>query len=803
MNARIQKLRANLFAADPQISAERARYFTEAMQASEGEYIGLRRAKAFRHVLKNISIYLLDGELLVGSQAEKPKAAPIYPEYSHCWLEEEFAGKPYHFYERPGDRFTYQEETKEEILSILSYWHGKSIYENLRKILPEKCNQAWDIGAIDDTWVSSAGYGNIVADYGVILDQGLEALIRKAEARIAALDLTEPDAYHQYWNLQAMIISNRAVIAYSHRFAEQAAALAAKESDAVRRAELETIAQNCRKVPAQPATTFWEGLQSVWMVLLAIHLETNGHAISLGRFDQYLHRLYANDIAKGVLTQEQALELLEAFYIKCNELNKLRSWPDTAFFLGYQMFINLAIGGQDAQGRDAVNALSYLCLDACANLKLFTPSISIKTFDGTPDDFLDASLQALVQHNGGMPAFYNDKAFIDTLANLGIDEADRHNWVPDGCIEASIPGKWDFAAKGPWLNIGKILELALNNGRDPQTGITIFPGNGNLADFKSMEEVFAAFRKQLHAYMELQVLTEHINDHLHRENDLNLFRSSLIEDSIERGLDLIEGGSKYSVDGGPTAGNMTAADSLAAIDYLLFKEKLITAGQLQYALATNFEDQTTTPPGEFIRQMAVNKAPKYGNDDDSADTWAYQILDYIGKSYRYDFKSSRYGKGPVPCCYAISQSPVTGNIAFGKSTGATPNGRKAGQPFNNGISPNNGTEKQGPTATINSVGKMPSVWFQKGAILNMRLAPDALANESGRKRVIALIRVLFEKKGQHVQFNLMDNETYKKAQKNPEEYGDLLVRVSGYSTLFVPLAKEVQDDIIQRTQFVV
>jgi formate C-acetyltransferase len=801
MSQRTQNLRKKLFEANPKISAQRARYFTESMRQSEGEYIGLRRAKAFRHVLENIDIYLQEDELIAGSQAEHPKSAPIFPEYSYKWIEEEFAGEPYLYHERPGDRFYYDEDIKNEILEILAYWHGKTLYENFRKILPEKCNQAWDIGAIDDTWVSAAGFGNVVADYGTIVDHGLEYYINKIHERIKTLDLTEPLAYKKHWNLQSMLISLESVAAYSRRFAEKAREQAEQSSNPIRKAELLEIARICDKVPLKPAATFHEGIQAVWMILLAIHLETNGHAISLGRFDQFLWKLYEADKRSGRITREGALELVEAFFIKCNELNKLRSWGDSEFFLGYQMFINLAVGGQDENGRDSVNELSYICLDACASMKLFTPSVSVKYFDGTPDAFMDAALVALSKHNGGMPAFYNDKAFMRTLENLGIEKQDLHNWVPDGCIEASIPGKWDFAAKGPWMSIGKILELTLNNGKDPNTGITVIPGDGYLPDFKSTEAILEAFKKQLHGYMELQVLTEHINDYMHVEYDLNPFRSALIEDCIERGLDLVEGGSKYSVDGGPTAGNITAGDSLAAIEYAVFKEKLITAEQLQHALATNFEDNTTAPTGEQIYWILRNKAPKYGNDLDEADKWAAAVIEYIGKSYRYDFKSSKFGKGPIPCCYAISQTPVTGNVAFGKFAGATPDGRKAGKPFNNGISPNNGSERNGPTATVNSVGKMPSLWFQKGAILNMRLTMKSLSTEAERSRVISLIKVLFDKYGQHVQFNLVDNETYIKARQHPEEYGDLLVRVSGYSTLFVPLAKEVQDDIMERAQF--
>lgn len=803
MTPRIQKLRSGVLQARPEICPERARYFTASMMRSEGEPIVLRRAKGFAEVLKNMSIYVLDGELIVGNQASKPKASPIFPEYSVEWLEREFNGDPYHFYDRPGDRFYYSEETKSEILGLLDYWRGKSVFENLRKNLPENCRLAWDMGIIDDTWVSSAGFGNVIVDYEMVLKEGLRGVINRAKDRIGRLDLTQPGEVNKYWFLQAVITANQAVIDFAERFARKCLEMAEVEADPKRKQELELIAQNCLNVPANPARSFWEALQSVWFVLLALHIETNGHAISLGRFDQYLWPFYQKDRECGRITREEALELVEAFFIKTNELNKLRSWEDTAFFLGYQMFINLAIGGQTADGRDAANELSYLCIEACEELKLFTPSVSVKWFEGTDDKLILRALEATEKHKGGQPAFYNDLAFMRILKNMGIKDEDLYNWAPDGCIEASIPGKWDFAAKGPWLNVAKVLELTLNGGTDPNSGIALCPDERNLATFKNMDDLMDAFKKQLHYYMELQVITEHINDEMHKQIDINAFRSSLIHDCIERGLSLIEGGSVYSADGGPTAGTITAGDSLAAIDTLVFKEKLLTGEQLLHALRTNFEDMTTVPTGEEIRQLLINRAPKFGNDDDEADRWSQAVADYIGSTYQKDFRNSRYGKGPIPCCYAYSQSPVTGNIAFGSFIGATPNGRKAGEPVNNGMSPCNGAEKNGPTAAINSVGKMPSIWFQKGAIFNMRLSQRSLSSPEGRQRVASMIKVLFKKYGLHIQFNVVDNETLRDAQKHPEKYQDLMVRVSGYSALFTPLHPKVQEDIIQRTEFAI
>jgi pyruvate formate-lyase/glycerol dehydratase family glycyl radical enzyme len=800
MNNRIQQLRKDLFATKPMICHERAKYFTETMKETEGQHIAIRRAEGFCNVMEKMSIYVNDGEIILGNTASSPKASPVYPEYSIDWIKREFDGDPYHFDERPGDNFYYTQEAKKEILDTIEYWEGKSLYETFRKILPDECNRAWDAGAIDDTWVSSGGLGNTVVDFELLLTVGLNGIIEKAEERLSRIDLSEPDQFKKYCFLKAVIISNKGVIAFSNRFADQCDVLAKKEQDAARKQELIDMAQICRNVPAKPAQSFWEAIQSVWFILMIQHLETNGHSVSLGRFDQYLWSYYEKDLAAGKIDRDGALELIEAFFIKCNEINKIKSWPDSSFFLGYQMFINLAVGGQTIDKKDAVNEISYMCVEACGDLKIFTPSISVKCFEGTDDKFIDASLIALQEHKGGMPAFYNDKAFMRTLKNMGVADEDLHNWVPDGCIEASIGGKWDFAAKGPWLNVCKVLEIALNDGVDPATDVKVCEGYGDLSTFKGMDEIEKAFKDTMKYIIKLQVMTEHINDYLHCEKDLNAFRASLISDCIERGLDLIEGGSIYSADGGPTAGSISAGDALAAIEYAVFEQKLLTQEQLKHALETNYEDQMTSPTGLEIRSIMQNRAPKFGNDDDRADKWAFNVEDLIGRTYRYDCKNSRYGKGPIPGCFSYSQSPVTGNIAFGTFVGATADGRKASEPVNNGISPNNGKEMAGPTAVINSVVKLPSIWFQKGAILNMRLTPNALLTQEKRDRVIALIKALFKQNGQHIQFNVVDTETYKKAQEVPEDYEDLMVRVSGYSALFTPLSKAVQDDVIARMQ---
>ena len=801
MNSRLKKLRDELLDTIPEICPERAKIFTESMKKSEGEPIVLRRAKAFNEVLNKMSIYVRDGELLVGNQARSPRSAPIFPEYSVAWIEDEFKGNPHYFDKRPSDKFCYTKQTEQEILDIIKYWKGKTIFENLRNLMPEDAKTAWDIGAIDETWVSAAGLGNILPDYEVLLNKGLEFLVEQASKKMDSLNLSEPGEIKKYWFLKSVILTNKAVINFAHRFADLLEKIAKEETDEERKNELKTMASNCLRVPEKPATSFWEALQLVWFVHLVMQIETNGHAISIGRFDQFLWPFYQEDIKKGIITPEKALELIESFFIKANEVNKLRSWGDTKYFPGYHMAENLAIGGQTKDGLDAVNELTYLVLEATRNQKLPKPSVSLKWFEGTSDEFMETALGVVQEHAGGQPAFYNDLGVMRMLKNMGIKSEDLYNWAPVGCIEASIPGKWDFAAKGSWLNTAKIFEMTLNNGKDPKTGITLLPGDGDLTTFQNMNEIMKAFKKQLHYYMKLQVITEHINDELHILHDINAFRSSLIDDCIERGKSLIEGGSIYSADGGPTTGTITVGDSLAAIETAVFKNKWISGKELQHALMTNFKDDTTSPTGEEIRQMLLNKIPKFGNDDDRADRWTVLVMDYIGSTYHKDFNNSRYGKGPIPGTYAYSQSSVTGNIPFGSFVGATPNGRKDGEPLNNGISPSNGAEQNGPTAAINSVGKLPSIWFQKGAIFNARLFPEILQRDVGKKQVLGLIKTLFKKYQYHIQFNVIGTKTLKDAQVKPEKYRDLMVRVAGYSALFTPLNKELQDDIIKRMEF--
>lgn len=800
MNERIQWLRKELTEQKPYVDGERCKIFTESMKTTDGLPIIIRRAKSFYEVLDKMTVWVKPGELIVGNMAKNAKSSPVFPEYSAQWILEELDGKPYRWEDRPGDKFYILPEDEKIVRECAEYWNGKTLYDYVRKNLPKEVNDAWDAGVTDETWVCAAGLGNEIVDYKMVVEKGLEDVLTRIQEKKDSIDILDPDALKQLHFLEAAKLGNEAVLNYSNRLADKCEEEAGKTDDPEYKKELMELAEICRYVPSHPARTFQEAVQSIFMVLLAVHMESNGHAISLGRFDQYVYPLYKKDIEEGRITKEKALEIIECFFIKCNELNKLRSWPDTEFFMGYQMFINLAICGQTVEGKDATNDISRMCIQACRELKLITPSVSVKCFDGTTDEVLMDALEATIEHKGGMPAFYNDKAFIKILREMGVAEEDLVDWCPDGCIEASIPGKWDFAAKGPWLSIEKVLEITLNNGKDPATGTVFRNPDKDIVASSSMEDIFEEYKKTLKYFLDLNCLTEHINDEVHVRYDLNAFRSSLVQDCIGRCLDLVEGGALYSADGGPTAGTISAGDALTGIEYLVFDKKILTMEQLLHACATNFEDESTTPTGKEIQMIMKNKVPKFGNDDDYADKWVVAIEEYVGHSLNHDYKSSKYGKGPVPCCFAYSQTPVTGNISFGSRIGATPDGRSAGEPVNNGVSPANGSERNGATAACNSVAKIPTIYDQKGNIFNMRLAPSTIANQESRQKILDMMRALFDKDAEQIQFNVVDNEVLKEAQKRPEDFPDLMVRVSGYSALFTSLGAACQNDVINRTE---
>ena len=785
---RIAALRQQLLETTPQVCVERARLVTEAYCQNEADPPVLRRAKAFAHTLDLMSIYILDGELIVGNQASTPRAAPIFPEYSTDWIENEID----EFANRSADQFIVKPAVKRELLTeILPYWRGRTLYDRVLATMSEPVWLAQEIGAIAGRGNITSGDGHIIVNIPQVLQGGLVSYLARAEEGLRQL-VTGPDGLKAYAFYQAAIIVLQGAIRFAARYASLAEKLAEAETDPARRAELLTIAETCRRVPAQPAGTFQEALQSAWFVHLLTQIESNGHSFSLGRLDQYAFPFYQADLAAGRLNKTQALELLQLLWLKLFSINKIRPWSHTRFGIGYATYQNVTIGGQTQEGRDATNELSFMVLQTIRETRLTQPNVSARYHAGTSDRFL-AECARTIKLGFGMPAMKNDEIIIPALLEKGVSPEDANDYAIVGCIEAAVPGKWGYRNTGmSFLNLVKVFELAYNNGRDPITQTQLHPGQGNLVDFTSYEQLYEAFRDQLRYYTWTSVMFDTVADLALEELVPDAFCSVLVDDCLDRGKTIKEGGSVYDVISGLQSGVANVANGLMALKKLVYEQGLLTADQVVESIAANFAGKE----GEVLRQRLL-QAPKYGNDVDEVDQSARQIMDdYLQAVDPY--RTTRFGRGPIGCRYAGSTSNISSNVPLGQPICATPDGRRAGEPIAEGVSPVHGTDTRGPTAVMRSVTKLQTVKML-AQLLNLRLAPSVLATEAGEKQFIQLLRGFQALKGWHVQFNMISTETLLDAQQHPENYRDLIVRVAGYSALFVTLDKATQDDIIART----
>jgi pyruvate formate-lyase/glycerol dehydratase family glycyl radical enzyme len=791
MSARVRALRENLLDTMPSVCVERARYFTEAYRKHENDPMVLRRAKSLAHVLANMTIYIQPGEVLVGNQASAPRAAPIFPEFSVDWIAPEID----EFIHRPADRFTVNPEVKRELLEeIIPYWEGRTLYDRARAGMPEDVWQAQDMGLISGRGNITSGDGHIIMDIPRVLAEGLEGFIQRAEVRLEALQsTTHMEDLKAVAFLQGAVIACRAAIRFAERYTEEAERQAAACSDPQRKEELRRIAAICRRVPGKPAHSFQEAVQSAWFVHLISQIESNGHSFSMGRFDQYAYPFYQADMQAGLITREFALDLVEQLWLKLFSVIKIRPWSHTRFGIGYPTYQNVTVGGQTPDGKDATNELSYLVLETIRETRLTQPNVSARYHSGTPDRFLFECART-IRLGFGMPAMKNDEMIIPALLEKGVVSEDAYNYAIVGCVEAAVPGKWGYRNTGmAFLNLLKVLELAYNNGQDTVTGVTLHPGKGRLEDFTTFEELYAAFYDQMKYYTRAHVVFDTIADLSLEELSPDAFCSALVDDCLERGKTIKEGGSVYDVVSGLQSGLANVANALMALKTRVFDEKTLSAEEVHEALSTNFEGI----PGEKIRQQLLS-VPKYGNDIAEVDDLAVRVLsDYleIVKPYR----TTRAGRGPIGCNYAGSTSNISANVPMGQPVCATPDGRRAGEPIAEGVSNFHGTDTRGPTAVMRSVTKLPTIKML-AQLLNLRLSPATLATDAGLWRLVTLLRGFQALKGWHVQFNVVDSKTLKLAQANPEEYKDLVVRVAGYSALFVSLDKATQDDIIMRTE---
>ena len=786
---RVSRVRSDLMAIIPSICPERALLITESYRETEGQPMVLRRAKALDNILRSMSIYIEDGQLIVGNHASVGRAAPVFPEYAFDWVIDELD----QFDKRSGDVFTISEETKEKLRGIQAYWKGKTHQEAVYADMSKANMAAQKQNVIHRGGISMSGDGHIIPNHEKVLALGYRGLQQQVRENLKQKDIT-PDQRDFY---QAAEIALEAAIYFARRFANLAEEMAGREEDPNRKTELERIAEVNTRIFEGKVQSFHEALQVVYYCHLLMMIESNGHSFSFGRFDQYMYPYYQADIQAGRMTNEQALELTALFFIKLNSLNKVRPWDHTEFGVGYPLYSNLMVGGIKPDGSDGTNELSYLALRAMDLTRLPEPNLSVRYWAGTPRDLLAESAR-LIREGFGMPSLFADETVIPAMMTLGLSEDVARDYASMGCVEVAIPGRWGHRATGmTYMNFGKILELVLNNGTDPATGVQLISVNGQTGrdvQFNSYDEVWQAWKKFLKFYTDLAVESDYICDRNLKVYDADPFASSLVDDCIQRGKTLKNGGGEFDFVSQSTIGTSIIGDALAVIKKLVFEDGTVTFERLREALDADWQGVEN----QKIRKLAL-AVPKFGNDEDYVDEIVADVYDsYL--ELLPDYKNERYGQGPIGCGYTMSTSNISSYVPYGMDVGATPDGRYAGQPVNEGASPCLGADKLGPTAVLKSVSKLPNKRMAGGQLLNMKFSPNVLAGPDNLNKFIAFLEGNRLLGNFHIQFNIVDSEELKDAHLHPEQHSNLMVRVAGYCALFTSLIPEVQDAIIARTE---
>ena len=786
---RIEYLQEKMNNRIPVICPERAEIITESFKKTEGEPVVLRRAKAFDEILSKMSIYIEEGMLIIGNQASANFAAPIFPEYSFNWVINELDD----FSKRSGDYFNITEETKGRLRALQDYWQGITHQDNVLNNLPEINRKAEEQGVLHRGGISMSGDGHIIPNHDLVLTEGFGGLAKIAEENSKRDGLTQEqrDFY------EAVKITMNAALKYIKRFSRLAAEEAEKETNEKRKAELEDLSKMFSRLMEGKAESFHEAVETVYLTHLLMMIESNGHSFSFGRFDQYIYPYYKADIDSGKITKEKALEIITHFFLMTNSLNKVRPWGHTQYSGGYPLYSNLIVGGIKPDVSEGTNDISYLCLEAMNLSRLPEPNLSVRFCEKTPRSLLKDSAR-LIRKGFGMPSIFCDEVVIPAMMTLDLDIETARDYASMGCVETAIPGKWGHRATGmTYINFGKILELIMNNGMDPATGIQLFSitgKNNRDIDFKNYDELWKAWETALKFYSDLAVDCDLVCDRSLKHFDADAFASATINCSLERGKTLKNGGAEYDYVSQSNIGPSVVGDSLAAVKKLVFDDKVITLKQLRDAMDSNFEGIE----GAKIRKLC-RQAPKFGNDIDYVDNIVADVYEsYLALLPNYH--TDRYGCGPKGCGYTMSTSNITSYVPNGFDVGATPDGRFSGKPLNEGASPCLGADKEGPTAVINSVSKLPNKKIAGGQLLNMRFAPGALAGEENLEKFVSFIEAARYKNIFHNQFNIVDGATLKAAKENPEEHADLMVRVAGYCALFSTLMPEAQDAIIERTE---
>ena len=783
MNDRIKKLREQSLSIKPYISPERARLITEFYKSDTAQRVSapVQRALAFQHILENKAVCISKGELIVGERGPAPKATPTYPEVNAHSLEDLRI-----LDRRKKTSFSVDEETRALYRTeIIPFWRGKSIRDRIFSEMSQEWKDAFEAGIFTE-FMEQRAPGHTVLD-DKIYKKGFLDFKKDIEKSIERLDfLEDAQAYRKQEELKAMAICADALIIYAGRYAKKARELAKREKNPKRKKELERIARNCSRVPAHAPRDFWEALQYYWFVHLGVIIEFNTwDSFNPGRLDQHLYPFYRAGLEKKTLSREKAKELLQAFWIKFNNQPAPPKVGVTAEESGtYTDFALINTGGVKADGSDAVNELSFLILDVIEEMRIVQPSSMVQISKKTPISFLKRALK-IIKTGFGQPSIFNTDAIVQELVRQGKSVEDARNGGASGCVETGAFGKECYILTG-YFNLTKVLEITLNSGFDPRLGKQIGLKTGDPAEFKSYQELFEAFRKQLHHFVNIKIKGNNIIERLYADILPAPFLSLLIDDCIAKGKDYHDGGARYNTSYIQGVGLGTMTDVLSSLKYNVFDKKHIRMTDLLKALKNNFKGD------EPLRQRLLNKTPKYGNDDDYADG----IMRSIFEAYYQEVTGRPNAKGGF---YQINLLPTTVHVYFGKVTGATPDGRKANDPLSEGISPVQGADRQGPTAVIKSASKMDHV-RTGGTLLNQKFSPQLLADDDGIDKLAFLIRSYFKMDGHHIQLNVISADTLREAQKHPEKYRDLIVRVAGYSDYFVDIGKDLQNEIIRRTE---
>lgn len=789
---RMKAFREEVLDEKPYIDAQRAVLATQVYRENQNQPRVMVRALMLQKILENMSIYIEDKTLIVGNQATKNKNAPIFPEYTMEFVLNELDL----FEKRDGDVFYITEETKQQLRDIAPFWENNNLRARGEALLPEEVSVFMETGVFGMEGKLNAGDAHLAVNYEKILAFGLKGYEERVKDLKAKLDLTDPDSIDKNIFYKAVLIVIEAVHQFAQRYSKLAQELADKEKDSKRKAELLEISRICAKVPYESATSFYEAVQSVWFIQLILQIESNGHSLSYGRFDQYMYPYYIKDIQEKVITKDEALELLTCLWIKTLTINKVRSQAHTLSSAGSPMYQNVTIGGQTPDKKDAVNELSFVVLQSVAQTRLTQPNLTVRYHKNINKAFFDDCIEVM-KLGFGMPALNNDEIIIPSFINWGVKEEDAYNYSAIGCVETAVPGKWGYRCTGmSYINFPRVLLCAMNDGVDLTTGKRFTKGYGYFKDMKSYEELLSAWDKTVREMTRYSVIVENAIDKASERDVPDVLCSALTDDCIGRGKTIKEGGAVYDFISGLQVGIANMADSLAAIKKLVFEEKKIIPIQLWNAILDDFQSDEN----KKIQAMLIDEVPKYGNDIDYVDNLVVEAYDsYLDEIKKYP--NTRYHRGPIGGIRYGGTSSISANVGQGMGTMATPDGRNAYEPLAEGCSPAHNADKNGPTAVFKSVAKLPTEKITGGVLLNQKMTPQMLSTEENKQKLEMLIRAFFNRlHGYHVQYNIVSRETLIDAQKYPEKHKDLIVRVAGYSAFFNVLSKKTQDDIIGRTE---